>query len=267
MTHAALLRELENLAQEKGALLRHAAAIRPENKAGHANFVTQYDRRMQTELFCGCRRLVPDALLVGEEDAAEDAAAQVAPLPRAADAARCFVIDPIDGTANFIRGCRHSAVSIGYLEGGVVQVAVIYDPFSDECFGAYRGGGAWLKGKQLHTADIPREDGLFCFGSSPYYPALQAATLALLQKAMTTVGDVRRSGSAALDLAYLAAGRFDAFCELRLSPWDYAAGSLLVTEAGGVITQPDGAPLRFDAPCGVVAGANATWAQWLRGLV
>ncbi len=249
MDYQQLLSDLADLAIAAGrALPLTPPAMDAHSKAGKANYVTEYDRLTQQRLFEGCLALAPDAVMIGEESYETGGA-----LPDAAAIPRSFVIDPIDGTTNFIRGYRHSAISIGYLEYGAVMAAVIYNPWQDECFTALRGAGAWVNGVPMHVAESDMAHCLLTYGTSPYYAEMAHATFAALDTLTPLIGDSRRTGSAALDLAYLAAGRTDAFFEMRLSPWDYAAGSLLITEAGGVITSIDGSPLRWDAPCSVLA--------------
>lgn len=255
------LQELNHLVEKLAALARKAGDALPkdpppmavDDKAGKANFVTEYDRRTQLFLEERCRALVPDAVFVGEESFETGGE-----LPQVSKLAKSFVIDPIDGTTNFIRGQRHSAVSIGYLEDGEPVVGVVYNPWQRECFTAVKGGGAYLNGSPIRvSAGQPSASALVLFGTSPYYADLRRQSLVVLDRLLPAIGDFRRAGSAALDFAYVAAGRADGFLELRLSPWDYAAGSLLITEAGGSITGTDGRPLSFDAPGGVLAAADA----------
>lgn len=260
------LKELQTqlcaLARRAGAALPHdALPMAVEDKAGKANYVTRYDKQTQQLVFDGCRQLVPGAALIGEESFETGGA-----LPDPAALPCSFIVDPIDGTTNFIRGYRHSGISIAYLEGATVCVGVVYDPWQDECFSAVRGVGAWVNDQALRVAGQDLSHSLLCFGSAPYYPELQQKTLAALGRLFGQVADVRRSGSAALDLAYLAAGRTDAFFELRLSPWDYAAGSLLIQQAGGRVTDAAGAPLRFDAPTSVLAATPALYDTVLAAL-
>ena len=245
---------LEQLARQAGDALPEGGAVQAECKTGVANFVTEYDKATQQRLFEGCLALVPDAVLIGEESYDTGGV-----LPDAASFARSFVIDPIDGTTNFIHGYRHSAISIGYLEYGVVMVGVVYDPSLRECFVAVRGGGAVCNGVPMRVSAYPTEKALVSFGTSPYYADLRGESLRLLAALLPRVADLRRSGSAALDLAYVAAGRTDAFFELRLSPWDYAAGSLLVEEAGGRAAALDGTPLAFDRCCSLLAASPTVY--------
>lgn len=256
-----LLAGLLSLARRAGDALplEPEAPIAALDKAGKANYVTRYDRQTQELVFGGCRALVPDAVLIGEESYENGDQA-----PDPAGLSRCFIIDPIDGTTNFIRGYRHSSISIAYAEHGRIELGVVYDPWQQELFWAEKDGGAFVQhgiqpAAALHAASEDLAHSLVCFGSSPYYPELQKATFSSLQALFPHIADIRRSGSAALDLAYVAAGRTDAFFELRLSPWDYAAGSLMVTEAGGRITSADGSPLRFDHSCSVLAGSKAVY--------
>lgn len=261
------LQQLTELAQKLEALAKAAGDALPkdpppmavDDKAGKANFVTEYDRKTQEFLEAACQKLVPDAVFVGEESFETGGE-----LPKVSALAKSFVIDPIDGTTNFIRGHRCSAVSIGYLEDGEPVVGVICNPWQNECFTAVKGGGAYLNGKPIRvSAGQPAPSALILFGTSPYYADLRRKSLQVLDRLLPAIGDFRRAGSAALDLAYVAAGRADGFLELRLSPWDYAAGSLLVTEAGGSITDTAGEPLSFDAPCGVLAAADTN----IRGIL
>ena len=254
------LQQLTQLAEQLAALAKAAGDALPkdpppmavDDKAGKANFVTEYDRKTQEFLEAGCHALVPDAVFVGEESFETGGE-----LPKVSALAKSFVIDPIDGTTNFIRGHRCSAVSIGYLEDGEPVVGVIYSPWQNEIFTAVKGGGAYRNGAPIRvSAGQPAPSALVLFGTSPYYADLRSRSLQVLDRLLPAIGDFRRAGSAALDLAYVAAGRADGFLELRLSPWDYAAGSLLVTEAGGSITHTDGAPLSFDAPGGILAAAD-----------
>lgn len=218
-------------------------SLRIESKQGQANFVTKYDVSVEAYLRERLLQIVPDAVFIGEEsDVQSDAGAKHA-----------FIVDPIDGTTNFIKDYHASAISIALLDEGRVMIGVVYNPYLDEMFWAERGKGAYCNGERIHVSDQPLENGLVLFGSSPYYKELWKPSFerayAYFEKAL----DIRRSGSAALDLCSIAAGRAEVYFELRLSPWDYAAGSLLVEEAGGVITDIDGNSIRFDRPSSILA--------------
>ena len=130
---------------------------------------------------------------------------------------------------------------------------------SDELFSAVRGQGAFLNGAALHTANVPVEESVIFFGTSPYYRAVAEGSLSVLRTLYRSCGDLRRSGSAALDLCSVAAGRADAFFEAKLSPWDYAAAALIVEEAGGVVSSVAPYSLDFQHKTPVLAGAGAAY--------
>ena len=252
------------------AIMRSAAAImlsaeRPEDsiheKAGSQNFATDYDIRTERYLRDAFARALPEFDMLGEESAAEHPARIAGGLT--------LIVDPIDGTTNFMEDCRYSAISVGVCDHGEMIYGAIYNPYADEFFYARRGCGAYLiRGndeKQIHVSARSLSDGLCLFGTSPYYrEKLGKPTFTALWSIFHRCRDIRRSGSAALDLTAIAAGRGDVFFEYLLSPWDYAAGSLLVTEAGGRICQFDGSPLTFDLPCPVLAGNPDAVAEVLR---
>ena len=152
------------------------------------------------------------------------------------DPTRRWIVDPLDGTTNFLHGMPHWAISIALEHKGEIVSAVIYDPAKDEMFHAEKGGGAWMNGQRLRVSDRKRMiESVFAtglpFGGRPYLPA----SLQDLAKIMPMVAGMRRWGAAALDLAYVAAGRYEGYWERGLNPWDIAAGILIVKEAGGFV--------------------------------
>jgi myo-inositol-1(or 4)-monophosphatase len=160
-----------------------------------------------------------------------------------AESGRRWVVDPLDGTVNFLYGIPHWAVSVAVEEAGAVTAGVVLDPTRDECFRATRGGGCELNGKPLRVrAGQPLERAMIATGFS-YQEERRAAQAKVAARLLPRVRDIRRPGAAALDLAWLAAGRLDGYYERGLQPWDWAAGRLLVTEAGGAVEQMPGEPL------------------------
>ena len=143
------------------------------------------------------------------------------------------------------------------------MAAAVYNPFTDEMFSAIRGSGAYLNGKAIHADLSPLEETVICCGTAPYRSDLSEETFRLMRSAFDHSLDIRRQGSAALDLCSVAAGRAGAYFELNLSLWDYAAGALIVEEAGGVCTSLDGTPLPFDASKpAVLAGGPLAYRQF-----
>lgn len=214
---------LEQIIREASRIMMEKAPRNIRSKEGHANFVTEADLSTQAFLLERLQQLLPGSQVFGEEKDNQ-------PLSDAPT----WVVDPIDGTLNYIHGLGHSAVSIALLENREAQLACIYNPFRDELFTAQRGGGAQLNGEEIRVSDTPFEKALVFYGTSPYNAALAEATFGVVSRLMKRTADIRRLGAAALDLAYVACGRADIFFEYSLAPWDYAAGQLLVQEAGGV---------------------------------
>lgn len=212
-------------------------------KGGHANFVTKYDKLVQDILKTGLLEILPDARFVGEEDDEHCYS----------DSGKFFIVDPIDGTTNFIKDYRMSCISVALVENGAAQFGVVYNPYSGEMFYAQLGEGAFCNGRPIRASECPLERGIVLFGTSPYNEELAERSFRLAYSLFRKSMDVRRSGSAAIDLCAIAAGRAELYFELKLSPWDYAAGGLIVTEAGGKVTTIEGLQLTFDRPCSVVA--------------
>ena len=262
MNRTDLISALSSLIREAGNIMlsAHDVEHNDENgvkiKPGTANFVTVYDVRVQDFLIERIKEILPTAVFIAEEKENDAAVLE-------ADA--CFIIDPIDGTTNFIHDYRRSCISLAMISKGETVFGAIYDPYLDELFTAEAGKGAWVNGRTLHVSDRPFSLAVAAFGTCPYYKdTLAEKTFALAHDVFLATSDVRRPGSAALDLAYVAAGRADLYFELILSPWDFAAGALLVREAGGIVTQQDGSPITLAAPCPIFAGTPETHGELLR---
>ena len=224
-------------------------------KTGPRDLVTKYDALVQERLQTDLLRLLPQAGFMGEEGF------------HAGDWQRyewLFIVDPIDGTTNFIQGIPNSSVSVGLMHNGQIEYGVVFNPFTGELFSARRGGGSFRNGRRLRVEDRPLSHSLLLFGSAVYYPELIETTLRLFGLCFPLAQDVRRFGSAALDLCDFAAGRAGAFFECRLCPWDYAAGSLIAEEAGVKVTKLDGSPLGFFAKGSVLAGTPTCWEELRR---
>ncbi len=220
-------KRLEALAAEAGEMMaRHRASVITQ-KEGRANMVTDIDIAVQRFLRERLGRMLPGAAFIGEES-------ENAPLTDRPT----WVVDPIDGTTNFIRGLKCSAVSVALLKDRQPVLGAVSDPFLGETFSAERGGGTQMNGAPVCVSRREIGDALVGFGTSPYDVAYHPRTMALAARFLSVSADLRRSGSAALDLAHVACGRLDCFFELHLKPWDIAAGALLVKEAGGIFAMP-----------------------------
>ncbi len=246
-----MLDSLTALARDASAMMLSAMAPAVHDKEGHFNFTTDTDLEIQEYLREKLKALKPEAQFFAEEQV--NASLTDGP---------AFVVDPIDGTVNFSRKRNASAVSIAFLENRLPLMGVVMDPFRNELFTAVRGKGACLNGVPVHVSPTPLSRALVNFGSSPYDDDLRTLSLRALGAFLESAGDVRRSGSAALDLCDVACGRSDVFFELRLRPWDVAAGSLIVMEAGGIYRSLDHDSPCYDAPCGVFACSPACEEAW-----
>ena len=215
-------------------------------KEGKKNFVTKYDIAVQDFLFTELGKAFPEAEFVGEEGA-----------NNFESTALRFIIDPIDGTTNFMQDFRCSCISVALCKENDVIAGVIYNPYTNEIFSAEKGKGAYLNGEKISVSDRPLSDGLALFGTSPYHPENTDATFALLRKVFDFCRDIRRSGSAAYDICTIACGRCEVFFEKELQPWDIAAGTLILREAGGVAMNYEGNEISFQKPEDVVF-ANPT---------
>ena len=256
-----MLKAIQQIVIDAGELIRHVHTT-PEDissKEGRANYVTRYDVMVQEYLFSRLSALLPEAVMIGEENATE----------QNADHGYAFIIDPIDGTANFIAGHHLSCISVALALDGKVILGVVYNPFNQEMFWAERGKGAWKKSpingeiQRLHMIDRPIPEGLVHVGTSPYYPELTKTTLRLAYKILEKGTDIRRFGTAAIALSFLADCRSVLFFELRLSPWDYAAAWLIIEEAGGVITTMNNQPLTLNGKPSVLAGTPSAHKEFL----
>lgn len=239
------IKKIEKVARECGEIILSADRNKADinEKTGNADLVTKYDKMIQEKLKKDLLEILPEATFVGEE---EDIHAAI-------NSGYAFIVDPIDGTTNFIKDYHVSCVSIGIAKDGKPYAGVIYNPYLDEMFTAIKGQGAYLNEKKIMVSSKPLEKGIVLFGTSPYYEDLSKKSFEMAYDYFKHSLDIRRSGSAALDLCSIAAGRAELYFELRLSPWDYAAGSVIVTEAGGVITKVDGSEITLDKPCSILA--------------
>jgi myo-inositol-1(or 4)-monophosphatase len=220
-----------------------------------ADFVSEVDIAAEGAILDIVRRALPNAGILAEESASSMA-------PERRDSGVVFVIDPLDGTTNFLHGYPEYAVSIGVLSGGVPTAAVIIDVALGETFTATAGGGAFVNGRPITVSPIDDPRRALVGTGFPFTRVEEVDPYARqLAQVMKGTAGVRRAGAAALDLAAVASGRFEAFWETILSPWDIAAGILLVREAGGIATDLSGAPCPV-ARTGIVAG-NPSLHAWL----
>lgn len=219
---------------------------------GLADYVTKVDVSVQEYMKKELHRLYPDALFMGEEGEYEKIDTEKP----------VWILDPVDGTTNLIHRYNTSAVSLGLCENNKITKGIVYNPFTEQLFYAERGMGAYLNGKKIHVRErVQMSDCLISVGTSPYYKEKADYLFELFKRIYLISTDIRRSGSAALDLCYIAAGMTDGYLEQGLKPWDYAAGSLILEEAGGYVSQWDGSALDYYKNCDVLAGTRFGYKQ------
>jgi len=194
---------------------------------GSNDFVTNVDKEAEAAIIATIKKAYPEHTIIAEESGATNGA----------DTDNQWIIDPLNGTTNFVKGVPHFAVSIALHTKGKAEVAVIYDPITDELFSAARGKGAQLNGYRLRTSSAKELAGTILATGFPYQMKHQQETyLNIFGSLFSECADMRRGGSPALDLAYVAAGRFDGFWSVGQKPWETAAGILIATESGAIVT-------------------------------
>lgn len=222
-----------DLARRAGALLRDGLGReRTIELKGAFDLVTDVDRASEALIVAAIAERFPDHSVLAEEGGGAEHGSEYR-----------WVIDPLDGTNNYAHGFPFFSVSIGLLRGEDPFIGVVYDPLRDELFSAQRGAGAHCNGRPLRVSQTPALAAALVSTGFPYtYGAGGRNNLQEFDRIQARTQGVRRAGSAALDLSYVAAGRLDAHWELRLNPWDTAAGALLVLEAGGRLSDSRGGP-------------------------
>lgn len=241
------LNDLIDLARASGEILR--AGYGQDHQVrykGLIDLVTEVDQRSEALLLERIRARFPLDTIITEESGRFEGAN-----------GHSWIIDPLDGTVNFAHGVPIFSVSIAYAIDREVVLGVVYDPLRDECFCAERGSGAWLNGSPIApAAETNLQNALLVTGFS-YNPEIRDRNLAYFVHFVKKAQAVRRLGSAALDLCYTASGRLDGYWEMKLNPWDVAAGALIAQEAGARVSDMSGDPDFMRPPYGVVA-ANPT---------
>ena len=252
-----MLEQIISIVREAGKIVlsAHDVAAQPHQKSSAADLVTDYDLAVENFLKENLPPLIPGSVFFGEEEKEN------------VDPSRgwAFIVDPIDGTTNFVRNLQQSAISVALAKDGAVEYAAVLDPYKDEMFSARRGGGAFLNGRPIHVSERPLDQGVFGMGTALYKREYIAPTMRLTEQLFRRSCDFRRLGAAALDLCNVACGRLDLFFEYSLCPWDYAAASLIIAEAGGFTSTLDGRPLPITERCSCWA-SNAVNHHILREL-
>lgn len=245
MTHIDIdVFKVTELVREAGKLLLDRR-MEITQKGNNSNFVTSCDIAVEEFLSVKLRELLPGSLIIGEES--ED---------NPSDGDLLWVIDPIDGTSNFIRDIGLSVISVGLVKDGEPYLGVVYQPYRDEMFYAKTGEGAYLNGERIHVSDRDFAHSHLCSAMSLYDKRYAPPCFRIIDKVYQESDDLRRLGTAALELVYLACGRVELYFEIRLFPWDVAGAFPIIKEAGGCVEALYQDKFPLDKPFPVIAANN-----------
>lgn len=250
-----LAQNIVTIAKKAGSFIVNTEIHQITEKGDASNVVTDIDVKCQQYIIKECLNCIPQSSFLAEEDNQQQVSEKFT-----------WVVDPIDGTTNYMYEYQHSCISIAlyYQMKGII--GVVYNPYLDECFVGIEDIGSYCNGKEIHTNNYELNESLIMVGTSPYDKTLADKTFEIIKKLFLEARDIRRSGSAALDLCYLACGRIDAFYEHILQPWDYGAGSIIVRNAGGVIESITENALNELKPTGLIC-SNGKCHNELRNIV
>lgn len=250
------LNEIIALVKETKAFVGNRERAGHIKTKGRADYVTQVDTDIQNFLARELGSRFPDIQFLGEEEGLHEMSGDT-----------YWILDPIDGTTNLIHDYQHSVVSLALCEKGEITMGVVYDPFREDVYHAKKGKGSFLNGSPIHVSEAESlSETIVSVGTSPYDRELSEQNFQRIRRVFDSAQDIRRTGTAAMDLAYVACGRTGGFFEPKLSPWDFAAGQLLVREAGGQVTDFAGETLNLSARGSVVA-SNGKIHEELLGLL
>lgn len=250
-----MLNKVIEIVRQAGKLM-YARDFEVQNKGAVTNNVTTTDLAVQAFLESKLTALIEGSYFLGEEN-----------YEIAMDKKYQWIVDPIDGTANFIRNLDASVISVALVKDGRAVLGVIYNPYRDECVYAEEGKGAYMNGEPIRVSDRPLESSVFCTAYSLYNKDLAKHCMNILNDIYYKCEDFRRFGAAALELAYLACARVELFFEIRLFPWDYAAAVVIVKEAGGYIGTIEYDDIVYNRPIPIIAANTKENFDYLSELI
>lgn len=249
------IEELEHLLRQAGNLFQDRTAAGQVQTKGIADYVTAVDYAVQQYIQEHLEASYPHIQFLSEEKANQEID----------QSGLVWVLDPVDGTTNLIHDYHTSCISLALMGGGEVVLGMIYNPYSKELFQAKKGGGSYLNGERITVSGATQmEESLIAIGTSPYHKEMADENFELFKRLFLDCQDIRRSGSAALDLAHVACGRLEGYFEIGLKIWDFAAGMLLVREAGGSVLDYSGAQADTSMVNNIVAGNSEISRLWRR---
>lgn len=251
MNNYELLKKIKQIVNNCGKIMLDVQKkyLEVQKKEGNNNIVTFYDKYIQSILKEKLTELIPNSIFFGEEN--DDY------IRNFEKDKYVFIVDPIDGTTNFSRELKMSAISIALLKNEQPILAVCYNPYMQELYTAIKGSGAFLNDERIHVSNKKLQDGILLAGCAPYYNELRKKSLDILNKLSLIASDYRRYGSAVIELCNIASGKAEVYFELKLMPWDYAAASLIIQEAGGKITTISGEKIQYKNSTSIIASNGA----------
>ena len=247
---------IEDIVRTSGKRVRDASGFTVENKGTRENLVTSMDIENEIFLRRELTSLIPGSTFMGEEG--DDA--------RVSDEGYTWVVDPIDGTANFSRGIPMVGISVALFKDGEPHMGFVHNPFTDTTYSAGAGEGAFRNGERVHVSDRELADCIMCTAWCTYETSMAPGCFRVSERMHPMCNDIRRIGTAAVELGLLSEGAVDLYFEIRLSPWDYSAGLLCVKEAGGCYTGIDG-DVDWNEPSPVIAANNESNMETILGVV
>lgn len=239
------IEEVKRIVTQAGKLFQDREAAGHTKEKGVADYVTEVDFAVQQFIYGKLQERYPEVQFMGEEKSNDE-------IDRAG---LVWVLDPVDGTTNLIHDYRNSAVSLALMDNQRIAMGIVYNPYSDEMFWAEEGKGAFRNGRPVRVSDAAEMgESMISIGTSPYYKEMAKENFPVFQSIFMDCQDIRRTGSAALDLANVACGRIEGYFERGLKLWDFAAGMLLVREAGGMVLDYQGKDAGTGNVSDIVAG-------------
>lgn len=217
-----MIEEMQNAARKAGEIMLDRDGLTIETKGTKENLATNADRKVELFLKRELMDILPESSFLGEEGG------------RSGDGAGEWMVDPIDGTANYARDLRVSTISIAFREDGETKYGIVYQPYTKEMFWAVKDGGSFMNGESLSVSNRPIGNSMFCTSWSAYDKSRANMCFRISERIFPVCEDIRRFGTAAYELSLLAQGKVDIYYEPGLQPWDFAAGALILREAGGI---------------------------------
>lgn len=249
-----MIEDIINIARKAGEIMADRENLIIESKGTRENLATSADYKVEKYLKRELTDLLPESSFLGEEDGKEG------------EGRYGWIVDPIDGTANYARDLRVSTVSVALTDGGIPVFGLVYQPYTDEMFYAEKGKGAFSKNGKITVSDRLLANSMFCTSWSAYRKERAEMCFRISEKIFPLCEDIRRFGTAAYEMCLLAEGKIDIYYEASLQPWDFAAGALIVREAGGFVGSVDGKE-GYDREYPIIASNNQESFEFLKNVV